>query len=395
MTVAAASSRPEWEIFCQVVDNFGDIGVCWRLARDLAAREPGGVRLWVDDWAVLQQICPPAADVDPRAGSVVEGVEVRGWEESFSPLAPGRIVVEAFACELPASQLEVMAAQSSPPVWVNLEYLSAEAWVVGCHGMASPHPRLPLVKYFFFPGFDPRVGGLLREPSLLQRRDAFVKDPAGRLAWLRERRVDPDPQTLRVSLFAYEQPGLGELISCWTTGARRISLLVPVSRVLADVADGLGCPTPEAGAHIRRGSLDVHVLPFTDQDGYDRLLWASDLNFVRGEDSFVRAQWAARPFVWQIYPQADAVHHEKLDAFLALHRPGLSAATADAHAAFWRAWNACPREGIRPARAWPAFAEALPVLAEHARNWCVAQAALPDLADNLTKFCSHIRQSPR
>ena len=25
-----------WDMFCRVIDNYGDIGVCWRLAADLA-----------------------------------------------------------------------------------------------------------------------------------------------------------------------------------------------------------------------------------------------------------------------------------------------------------------------------------------------------------------------
>ena len=29
--------RVTWDIFCSVVDNFGDIGVTWRLARQLVA----------------------------------------------------------------------------------------------------------------------------------------------------------------------------------------------------------------------------------------------------------------------------------------------------------------------------------------------------------------------
>jgi uncharacterized repeat protein (TIGR03837 family) len=112
---------------------------------------------------------------------------------------------------------------------------------------------------------------------------------------------------------------------------------------------------------------------------------------VRGEDSFVRAQWAAHPFVWQIYPQADEAHRDKLEAFLARYSAGLPQATADALAQFWRAWNDCADHGTTPAAAWPAFADALPALAAHARAWCEAQAALPDLADRLTKFCSHFR----
>ena len=46
------------------------------------------------------------------------------------------------------------------------------------------------------------------------------------------------------------------------------------------------------------------------------MLWACDLNLVRGEDSLVRALWAGQPFVWHIYPQHDNAHHAKLDAFL-------------------------------------------------------------------------------
>ena len=44
---------------------------------------------------------------------------------------------------------------------------------------------------------------------------------------------------------------------------------------------------------------------------------------VRGEDSFVRAQWAALPFVWQAYPQADAAHLTKVAAFLDRYCIGL------------------------------------------------------------------------
>jgi uncharacterized repeat protein (TIGR03837 family) len=395
MMASMPAPPPKWEIFCQVVDNFGDIGVCWRLARDLARREHAAVRLWVDDWAVLARICPAAGRMDPATGGIVEGVEVRHWTPAFLPCVPGEIVIEAFACELPPAQLEAMTAQAVPPVWINLEYLSAEDWVAGCHGMASPHPRVALVKHFFFPGFDDNAGGLLREPELLARRDRFVTQPQGRAAWRAARGLPAaDAEGLVVSLFAYEQPAVRALLRAWEHGRYPVHVLVPVSRILPDVAAALDCATLEAGTRIERGALCVHVLPFTDQDGYDELLWASDLNFVRGEDSFVRAQWAARPFVWQIYPQADAAHHDKLEAFLARYLVGLPPAAADAQARFWRAWNGCAVEASTPLAAWPAFADALPALAAHARAWCEAQAALPDLATRLTKFCSHIKDGP-
>ena len=395
MHSSSSAARPRWELFCQVVDNFGDIGLCWRLAADLARRGCGSVRLWVDDWEALRRICPAANAVDERVGGSVEGVELRRWTTAFVPLVPGEIVVEAFACELPPAQLEAMAALQPVPVWINLEYLSAEAWVAGCHGLASPHPRLPLVKHFFFPGFDAGSGGLLREADLLARRDRWCSQPEGAAGWFAAHGIKSSRDALRVSLFAYEQPDLPALFEAWADGDREVLVLVPESRVLGDVRRALGRECLQVGDRVERGALVTCVLPFTDQAGYDVLLWACELNFVRGEDSFVRAQWAARPFVWQIYPQADAAHHDKLEAFLARYLQGLPAAEADALARFWRAWNGYASDRSSLAEAWPAFAAAVPALELHARRWCDAQAALPDLATALDAFCSHIEHAAR
>ena len=41
--------RLAWDIFCTVIDNYGDIGICWRLARQLRVDDGQRVRLWVDD----------------------------------------------------------------------------------------------------------------------------------------------------------------------------------------------------------------------------------------------------------------------------------------------------------------------------------------------------------
>jgi uncharacterized repeat protein (TIGR03837 family) len=390
MNVPPPAAPQTWEIFCQVVDNFGDIGVCWRLARDLASRDGLRVRLWVDDWASFARICPAGAGLPEaarRAGVVLQGVEVRAWCQPFAAVKPAEVVIEAFACELPPGHLQAMAGQAPPPVWINLEYLSAEDWVGGCHRMASPHPRLPLVKHFYFPGFDGGSGGLLREAGLLAARDDFRRMAGGRAAQLAALGLAPvADDALLVSLFAYEQPAVGALIGAWAAGAREVVLLVPEGRVVVDVARALGRETLAAGERLSRGRLEVRILPFTEQDAYDRLLWACGLNFVRGEDSFVRAQWAARPFVWQIYPQADGAHVGKLDAFLDRHCAGLAEPAATALRRFWHAWNG---DG-EPAAAWPAFAAALPRLAAHQAAWCARLAAQDDLVSQLVQFCVHI-----
>ena len=402
MNSECKTARPQWEIFCQVVDNFGDIGVCWRLARDLALRTGTAVRLWVDDWSVLQGICPQAAGVNEKAGGRVAGVELRRWNSTpdsaeqwhlaANEVEPGAVVIEAFACTLPEAHVQAMLGQQPRPLWINLEYLSAEAWVAACHAMASPHPRLGLVKHFFFPGFDEHTGGLLREPGLLQRRAAFRDDPTARKAWLAGRGIEPgdDKEALCVSLFAYAQTGLSALLQAWSTGQRSVHLLVPEGRMLEAVCSALGSTLLAVGEHLSRASLIVHALPFTDQDGYDELLWACDINFVRGEDSFVRAQWAGRPFVWHIYPQDENAHRPKLEAFMERYAARLDPQAAAALKAFWWAWNGCGDA----VDAWPDFLAALPILNAHAERWCNERAAQKDLASALIAFCSHSQIVP-
>ncbi len=405
MNPTKKTSRPKWEIFCQVVDNFGDIGVCWRLAKDLAARTSAGVRLWVDDWSVLERICPQAAALNDDGSGLVAGVELRRWDSSqkgshkgadknaHAAIEPGEVVIEAFACELPEAHQQAMRQQQPHPVWINLEYLSAEAWVAGCHGMASPHPRLGLVKHFFFPGFDEQTGGLLREPGLLQRRDALRRTSGNRTAWLAGRGVkvgEAGEEALCVSLFAYAQSGLAALLQAWATGRQAVHLLVPEGRMLDAVCLALGRPMLHVGEHFVLDRLTIYALPFTDQDSYDELLWACDLNFVRGEDSFVRAQWAGLPFVWQIYPQDDNAHMDKLEAFMGRYASGLEAHEAAALKAFWRAWNG----GGDVVDAWPDFAATLPALSRHAAVWCNELAAQTDLASCLLAFCAHRQLGP-
>ncbi len=375
-----------WDIFCSVVDNFGDIGICWRLARQLAAEHGQRIRLWVDDLASFRRIAP---EIDPAAERQrCGGVEVRRWSVPFPPPAPeevGDVVIEALACTLPESYVAAMAVRPSAPLWLNLEYLSAESWVSGCHGLASPHPRLPLTKFFFFPGFVPDTGGLLRERELLSQRRAFQGDAAALAAfWASLELLPPAAGELRLSLFGYGCAGLAPLVASWQAADRPVTVLVPEGALADQAAALFGRAAARPGDDFVRGALRLRVLPFLEQDRYDRLLWACDLNFVRGEDSFVRAQWAGRPLVWQIYRQEEGAHWPKLDAFLDLYCAGLPAPAADALRALWFAWNR--EQGM--AEAWPEFLAARAALARHAQGWAERMAATGDLAGNLMLFCT-------
>ena len=375
-----------WDIFCSVVDNFGDIGICWRLARQLVNEYGQAVRLWVDDLRSFRRIAP---EVDPASPQqVCRGVEVRPWPVPFPAVAPEQVadvVVEAFACTLPDNFVEAMAARTKAPLWINLEHLSAEPWVAGCHALPSPHPRLPLTKYFFFPGFEPGTGGLLRERDLLQRRRAFQADSVAQAAFWAQLGLSPAVSgELRVSLFAYSGDDLAALLDVWAGGEQAICVLVPEGHVAGQLAALFGAGAVRPGDRFERGFLTVQVLPFLEQDRYDRLLWACDINFVRGEDSFVRAQWAGRPLVWQIYRQEEGAHWPKLEAFLALYQEGLPAAAAAALVAFWQAWNR--EQGT--AGTWADFLAWREVLERHAGAWEARMTALGDVAENLMLFCT-------
>jgi len=376
-------SAQRWDVFCRVVDNYGDAGVCWRLARQLAAEHGLAVTLWIDERASLARIVPGLCiDCDDQA---IEGVRVRHWPDGAAGVALPAAVIEGFGCGLPDAFVQAMADAARPPVWINLEYLSAEPWVESAHGLPSPQPRLPLTRHFYFPGFTPGTGGLLREHDLVAERERAARHGATRGALLRTFGVKPPREgTVVVSLFCYPNLALPALLDGWIEGEAPVVCLVPEGVAGAALDAWTGGGIPPVGRPLEHGPLTVTTIPFVDQDAYDRILWRCDLNFVRGEDSFVRAQWAARPFVWHIYPQADDAHRVKLDEFLARYRGGLPAPAFAALDPFWHAWNEGDGPGV--AAAWPAFRAALPALATHATGWAERLAALPDLTTGLVRF---------
>jgi uncharacterized repeat protein (TIGR03837 family) len=370
-----------YDIFCRVIDHYGDAGVCWRLARQLVREHDMAVTLWIDAPAALARLAP---GVDLRRDDqAADGVRVRTLSGDADAIALPDVTVEGFGCGLPDRYVEAMAQAPRPPVWINLEYLSAEPWVDGAHGLPSPQPRLPLTRHFFFPGFTPATGGLLREEGLLEARDAATADPAARReTWRALGVAPPDPEAFALSLFCYPNRALPALLERWADGEEKVSAYVPEGVALG-TPDPWGA-VPGIGRAATRGALALTTIPFVAQDAYDRLLWQCAVNFVRGEDSFVRAQWAARPFVWHLYPQADEARRVKRDEFLHRFQNGLDAGAARATARFWRAWN--DGDGDAAAAAWTPFRAALPALAAHARAWARRLAALPDLPSALVEF---------
>lgn len=355
----------QWDVFCRVIDNLGDAGVCWRLSRSLANQNQQ-VRLWIDRPDALQRIAPGASE-----GSWT-GIQVMLWEaewptDRYHSLPRADVWVEAFGCEPPNGFIRQQRAQwpaAEQPVWINLEYLSAEPYVKRMHRLPSPlmtGPAQGWTRWFFYPGFAPGTGGLLRD-----RMDAEGSES-------RDLRETSD-NSCRVSLFCYEPAGLPWLLKLLYGDPTRTLLITP-GRAQAAVQTWLQAQNPGLNAPP---NWDFRA--WVTQDGFDDMLKACDLNFVRGEDSLVRALWAGQPFVWQIYPQEDNAHHDKLEAFLdwldappdlrALHH-------------FWNGIRPMPPSNT-PWTRLPAWKEV--VLAARDRLW-----SQPDLTTQLFEFVAEKR----
>lgn len=275
-----------WDLFCRVIDNHGDLGVCWRLASQLG--DIGhAVRLFVDDARALEWMAPQGAT----------GVTVCNWQEADHVAIPGDVVIEAFGCELPEAFVEAMRRAASSPVWINLEYLSAEDFVEHSHGLPSPQSGAGagLMKWFFYPGFTDKTGGLLRSEATLAQASAQPPLPARR------------PEERMVSIFAYERARIEPLLH---------ALDVAPTLILALQGPSLGLVQQAFQTTGRFRHLRYEPLPWMSQPNFDAVLDACDLNVVRGEDSLVRALWSGRPFLWNIYAQDDGAHAAKLHALL-------------------------------------------------------------------------------
>jgi uncharacterized repeat protein (TIGR03837 family) len=355
-----------WDIFCQIIDNYGDAGVCWRLARSLSTgsslnQDDIRIRLFCDNLSILDEI----AHGNAVASGAKLGIEVLPWSASESInnfKYVGDVVIEAFACQIPPAFIEEMLTQKNKnsPIWINLEYLTAESWANDMHALPSPQNN-GLQKFFYFPGFTKETGGVT-----LGDWDSVTQSsiPPNSLipSWAKTR-----PKSKKVSIFNYKHAPLEN----WLIDLDQIAYQ---SEELIDV---MVCANQNISNEFFRkkfSTLQLIQLPFIPQEDYDWLLSRCDFNLVRGEDSFVRAQWAEKPFIWDIYPQSDAAHEIKLQAFLDLY---FKNASKELHTLGTSAmkWSS-------PVIWWPQLAH----WKTHSENWAKKLRGLGTLEGKITHF---------
>ncbi len=373
------------DIFCHVVDNLGDIGVCWRFCKALVRDQGCYVRLFVDDFGAFAKIEPMLDKT--RDVQHIDGVELLRWDQAvINNLyhGCGDVVIEAFACTLPDKVIGLMVQAPRPPVWIDLEYMSAEPWIDTHHAIVSLHPQTGLDKTLFFPGFTDQSGGLTREKGLIEQRLAFQADMAAQDRWRRSVGVPArEAGVTDISLFCYEVSPVERMLTALQASGRPVRLMIPAGVAVRPLTRFTG-QAPEPGKIARKDNIVFHNLTFLTQDDYDRLLWTCDLNFVRGEDSLVRAVWAGNPLIWDIYKQDKAAHMPKLEAFHNHYGGGLPAECREILDFFSIMWN----EGGRQDEDFPAerLLGCLPQVTEYVRRRSLEQAGQDDLAMRLVAF---------
>lgn len=307
------------DMFCRVIDNFGDAGVCLRLARDLVLHHACSVRLFCDDVVLLQRFEP----------SPHKHLVFYNWAQS-SQCEPAQAVVCGFGCDLDVDYVARMMACAVQPAYVHLEYLSAEPWVESTHGVWSIHPRRLTRQRFFNPGFTAKTGGLLRSQAAI--RPESMANAFNTLCQRLNLQASPaiPSDAMKVFVFAYPTISLNAFIAAAKQSKQAIHWVIPHGHA----------------GEVLQTALQYHVehfftrLPWLSQADFDVALRCCDVAWVRGEDSAVSAMFAGLPMLWQLYPQDDGAEQVKLQAYLEAVRHALPAANLDVWCAAMQAANA-------------------------------------------------------
>lgn len=361
------TTRQTWDIFCNVIDNWGDIGVCWRLAQNLSQRNIH-VRLWIDNITALTWMRSPT-DL---------AIEIIHWTKNTPKIEPEDVFIEAFGCHAPESYLNAVALKAQhhqAPIWINLEYLSAQSYTRNSHKLPSLQQfgaTKGLIRWFFYPGFYRETGGLLRELDLQAQQASFNTQ-----RWLHTHSIPVIDHALRICLFHYHNQALQDLLQQWMASPTPIHLLATAGHTSTQIA-ALNLPpsTPSMlPSTTHHKNLTITYLPYLTQKDFDHLLWSCDFNMVRGEDSWIRAIWAKKPFIWQPYIQDDQEHLRKLEAFTDL--------IPDAPPTWKQFQLNWTKQELTE---WPSIANQLPLITYTLNEWEKHLITQPDLSSSLIEF---------
>ena len=278
------------DIFCQVIDNYGDVGVAYRLAREFKRVYPNKkLRFVINQIEELNLIRKS------------ENIEVILYKDISKIENSADLIIESFGCEIPKEYMDKALKKSK--LIINLEYFSAEKWVDDFH-LQESFLGGNLKKYFFIPGLSEKSGGILLDNEFLERKK---KVEANKEYYLEKFEIK-EKYDLIGSVFSYEK-NFDSLIEELKKLDKKVILLILSEKTQKNFIKYF-----DNGNNYDK--IKFVKLPFFTYDKYEELLALCDFNLVRGEDSFVRALLLGKPFLWHIYPQDENTHIKKLESFL-------------------------------------------------------------------------------
>lgn len=300
-----------YNIFCKVIDNYGDFGICFRLAKQLVSEYHKKVILWVDNEIILQKfLLVNNKEIQQINSKYNQNLMFKVWTKlniinslNNSKNINNSIIIEAFCCDLDCELLDYINKENSNTIIISLDYLGLEKWILDCHLLPSFLSNYKYIKkYFFFPSYLQNSGGLICE-NYIKHKNFFQN--------LVEKNQNFN-QTFKISLFFYQQPQL------LLTFINAINYLATQHNINIEINF---CDLSNENINIIQNYnfcslVKCNFIHFLSQNDYDTLLQNCHINFVRGEDSLIRSFWSNNLFIWQIYPQENNLHLQKLNDFL-------------------------------------------------------------------------------
>lgn len=340
-------------LLCKVVDNFGDIGVVYRLARALTDLSKRGeslplvgtslpptpsagdtpatppklnLRIIADNLESFRLLCP---QIDPsKEEQTVNDWQIYNWNaettclNAFRKKQP-RIIIECFQCGRPEWLETLLFTEKVPDVVhiIMLDYLTAEDYAETFHKLKSLTRSARVQKVNFMPGFTAKTGGLILDKPFIKALKARENSDVAKNESIGNCN---SKESFNAVFFSYPRD--------WTPAVQALQkfsikkLNCKLNMLLARGAGHESFLNAYKNCAAGKNSAEEPLFTLTElnflpQTEWDALLTRTPLLFIRGEDSLSRACLCGVPFVWHAYPQTEEYQLVKVQALLERMRP--------------------------------------------------------------------------
>ena len=288
-------------VLCKVVDNFGDIGVVYRLCKQLLFINPGlKINLVIDDLSSFKKI---NSKINPKLNfQNADGMDIYFWNDAelchkeFIKNDGEKlcVILECFQCGRPEWMEKILFQEklNRTVLIIMIDYLTAEKYAEDFHCLKSLTRSAKVQKVNFMPGFTEKTGGLIIDSEW--EKPEYNKDGPV-LFFTYEKNWSPFVKA--VSEWAKDNP-------FWQN---KKSFLLAPGRGKKSFLDAWSS-LPKA--------LPLTNLDFMNQNEWDKMMKSSSVLFIRGEESLSRACLSGIPFVWHAYPQSEEYQLVKVNALL-------------------------------------------------------------------------------